>query len=162
MLGLAPDYDHLTVIQKVEVFEHALESTSGEDLHRVMWLKSRSSEVGQRPKSLCNQKDFMVSGRFRKSGPCRVLGHSGVIQSVCGHSRLKQTPLLRSCCMGQRRFEQGLRHLSCYKGVVDVICVAAPCHCMHAMYNTPGLSQLHDVSLQACLLAIPPQSWGSY
>lgn len=45
MLGMAPDYDHLTVIQKVEVFEHALDSTSGEDLHRVMWLKSRSSEV---------------------------------------------------------------------------------------------------------------------
>ena len=41
MLGLAPDYDHLMVIQKVEVFEHALESTSGEDLHKVgcssMW-----------------------------------------------------------------------------------------------------------------------------
>ena len=35
MLGLAPDYDHLMVIQKVEVFEHALESTSGEDLHKV-------------------------------------------------------------------------------------------------------------------------------
>ena len=45
MLGMAPDYDHLTVIQKVEVFEHALDSTSGEDLHRVLWLKSRSSEV---------------------------------------------------------------------------------------------------------------------
>ncbi len=29
MLGMAPDYDHLTVIQKVEVFEHALDSTSG-------------------------------------------------------------------------------------------------------------------------------------
>ena len=29
MLGMAPDYDHLTVIQKVEVFQHALESTSG-------------------------------------------------------------------------------------------------------------------------------------
>ena len=41
----APDYDHLTVIQKVEVFEHALDSTSGEDLHKVLWLKSRSSEV---------------------------------------------------------------------------------------------------------------------
>ena len=27
MLGMAPDYDHLTVIQKVEVFRHALEST---------------------------------------------------------------------------------------------------------------------------------------
>ena len=29
MLGMAPDYDHLMVIQKVEVFEHALDSTSG-------------------------------------------------------------------------------------------------------------------------------------
>lgn len=45
MLGMAPDYDHLMVIQKVEVFEHALDSTSGEDLHRVLWLKSRSSEM---------------------------------------------------------------------------------------------------------------------
>jgi len=45
MLGMAPDYDGLTVIQKVEVFEHALDSTSGEDLHRVLWLKSRSSEA---------------------------------------------------------------------------------------------------------------------
>ena len=102
MLGMAPDYENLTVIQKVEVFEHALESTSGmafllllqllqacppstsfhlsspykaqmlvqvmtgysvypvashtghvdsciactgEDLHKVLWLKSRSSEV---------------------------------------------------------------------------------------------------------------------
>jgi FKBP12-rapamycin complex-associated protein len=35
MLSLTPDYDHLMVIQKVEVFEHALESTSGEDLHKV-------------------------------------------------------------------------------------------------------------------------------
>lgn len=32
MLGMAPDYDHLTVIQKVEVFRHALDSTSGETL----------------------------------------------------------------------------------------------------------------------------------
>ncbi|KAL6771425.1 TOR1 [Auxenochlorella protothecoides x Auxenochlorella symbiontica] len=45
MLGMAPDYDHLTVIQKVEVFEHSLNSTSGEDLHKVLWLKSRSSEA---------------------------------------------------------------------------------------------------------------------
>lgn len=29
MLGMAPDYDHLTIIQKVEVFEHAMDSTSG-------------------------------------------------------------------------------------------------------------------------------------
>ena len=38
MLGMAPDYDHLPVINKVEVFEYALDSTSGEDLHKVrMW-----------------------------------------------------------------------------------------------------------------------------
>ena len=34
MLGMAPDYENLTVIQKVEVFEHALESTSGEQAPR--------------------------------------------------------------------------------------------------------------------------------
>jgi len=45
MLSMAPDFDHLTIIQKVEVFEHALESTSGDDLNKVMWLKSRSSEM---------------------------------------------------------------------------------------------------------------------
>ena len=45
MLGMAPDYDALAVIQKVEVFEHALDSTSGDDVARVMWLKSRNSEV---------------------------------------------------------------------------------------------------------------------
>ena len=29
MLGMAPDYDHLPLINKVEVFQHALDSTSG-------------------------------------------------------------------------------------------------------------------------------------
>lgn len=38
MLGMAPDYDHLPVIHKVEVFEYALDSTSGEDLHKVTSL----------------------------------------------------------------------------------------------------------------------------
>jgi phosphatidylinositol kinase/protein kinase (PI-3 family) len=45
MLGMAPDYDHLTVLHKVEVFEYALDATTGDDLSRVLWLKSRSSEV---------------------------------------------------------------------------------------------------------------------
>ncbi|CAH0563403.1 unnamed protein product [Brassicogethes aeneus] len=45
MLRMAPDYDHLTVMQKVEVFEHALETTHGDDLARLLWLKSPSSEV---------------------------------------------------------------------------------------------------------------------
>ncbi|KAF4524829.1 hypothetical protein B566_EDAN014311 [Ephemera danica] len=45
MLRMAPDYDHLTLMQKVEVFEHALEHTQGDDLSRLLWLKSPSSEV---------------------------------------------------------------------------------------------------------------------
>ena len=35
MLGMAPNYDNLTIIQKVEVFEHALESTPGELLAQL-------------------------------------------------------------------------------------------------------------------------------
>ena len=42
---MAPDYDHLTLLQKVEVFEHALEHTNGDDLAKILWFKSPSSEV---------------------------------------------------------------------------------------------------------------------
>lgn len=45
MLQMAPDYDNLTVMQKVEVFQYALDNTPGQDLYRVLWLKSRSSEA---------------------------------------------------------------------------------------------------------------------
>ncbi|KAJ6302636.1 hypothetical protein OIU77_016676 [Salix suchowensis] len=45
MLHFAPDYDNLPLIAKVEVFEYALDNTEGNDLARVLWLKSRTSEV---------------------------------------------------------------------------------------------------------------------
>ncbi|PWZ19657.1 Serine/threonine-protein kinase TOR [Zea mays] len=45
MLAFAPDYDHLPLIAKVEVFQHALQNTEGNDLAKVLWLKSRTSEV---------------------------------------------------------------------------------------------------------------------
>ena len=45
-LQMSSDYDHLTLMQKVEVFEQAIDSTSGDDLAKVLWLKSPSSEVG--------------------------------------------------------------------------------------------------------------------
>lgn len=35
MLAFAPDYDRLTLMAKVEVFEHALENTLGNDLAKV-------------------------------------------------------------------------------------------------------------------------------
>ncbi|KAH7108058.1 FAT domain-containing protein [Auriculariales sp. MPI-PUGE-AT-0066] len=43
MLQMAPEYDCLTVMQKVEVFEHAMNSTMGMDLYRILWLKSMSA-----------------------------------------------------------------------------------------------------------------------
>ncbi|KAJ3130914.1 phosphatidylinositol kinase- protein kinase tor1 [Physocladia obscura] len=45
MLQMAPDYDNLTLLQKVEVFEFALANTTGQDLSKVLWLKSKNSEV---------------------------------------------------------------------------------------------------------------------
>jgi FKBP12-rapamycin complex-associated protein len=45
MLQMAPDYDNLTLMQKVEVFSYALDNTTGQDLYRVLWLKSKSSEA---------------------------------------------------------------------------------------------------------------------
>ena len=38
-------YDQLTLMQKVEIFEHALEHSTGDDLAKLLWLKSPSSEV---------------------------------------------------------------------------------------------------------------------
>lgn len=45
MMQMTTDYDNLMLIQKVEVFEHALDCTNGMDLDRILWLKSRNSEV---------------------------------------------------------------------------------------------------------------------
>lgn len=45
MLQMAPDYDNMPLMNKVEVFEYALDNTSGQDLYRVLWLKSRNSEA---------------------------------------------------------------------------------------------------------------------
>ncbi|CAN0022296.1 unnamed protein product, partial [Ectocarpus sp. 13 AM-2016] len=39
------EYDPLTLMQKVEVFEMSLQHTAGQDLYKVLWLKSRHSEA---------------------------------------------------------------------------------------------------------------------
>lgn len=36
MLGFAPDYERLTLMAKVEVFEHALDNSLGNDLAKVL------------------------------------------------------------------------------------------------------------------------------
>lgn len=45
MLKMSLEYDHLPLMHKVEVFEHALRQTKGNDLAKLLWLKSPSSEV---------------------------------------------------------------------------------------------------------------------
>ena len=45
MLQMAPDHQLLTLMQKVEVFEFALARTTGEDLAKVLWLNSQTSEM---------------------------------------------------------------------------------------------------------------------
>merc|ERR1712038_518556 len=45
MQRMTPDYDHLPLMNKVEVFEHSLEHTQGDDLAKLLLLKSPSSEV---------------------------------------------------------------------------------------------------------------------
>lgn len=54
-LQMAPDYDHLTLMEKVEVFEHAVNNTAGDDLAKLLWLKSPSSEVKCFTSILCQQ-----------------------------------------------------------------------------------------------------------
>lgn len=41
---MAPDYENLILLQKIEVFEYARENTTGQDLYKVLWLKSVDSE----------------------------------------------------------------------------------------------------------------------
>jgi phosphatidylinositol kinase/protein kinase (PI-3 family) len=38
-------YDSLPLLNKVEVFQYALDNTTGQDLYRILWLKSRNSEA---------------------------------------------------------------------------------------------------------------------
>lgn len=72
MFQMAPDYDHLTLMEKVEVFEHAVNNTAGDDLAKLLWLKSPSSEV------ICSLLCQHVLGQFS-------IGHphiSGIQRSV--------------------------------------------------------------------------------
>lgn len=46
VLQMAEDnYETLPLLNKVEVFQYALDNTTGQDLYRILWLKSRNSEA---------------------------------------------------------------------------------------------------------------------
>lgn len=44
IMKLAPDYEHLTPIQKVQIFEMAIENSSGDDLAKILWHKSLTAD----------------------------------------------------------------------------------------------------------------------
>lgn len=70
MLQFAPDYDALPLMAKVEVFEHALDNTSGNDLNKVLWLKSRSSEVWLDRRTNYTRSLAVMSMVRRPKTPC--------------------------------------------------------------------------------------------
>ena len=45
IMKTAPDYKLLTLIQKVQVFQYVLTMTSGNDLAKVLWLKSNNADI---------------------------------------------------------------------------------------------------------------------
>ena len=45
MTSQTEKYDLLSTIQKVEIFEHALKNSKGDDLQKMMWKSSRNAEV---------------------------------------------------------------------------------------------------------------------
>ena len=42
---MSPDYDHLPLMNKVEIFEYVQKNTDGGDLANLMWLKAPTAEV---------------------------------------------------------------------------------------------------------------------
>nr|ODN92931.1 atypical/PIKK/FRAP protein kinase [Cryptococcus depauperatus CBS 7855] len=46
MLQMSDDsYESLPLLHKVEIFQYALDNTTGQDLYRILWLKSRNSDI---------------------------------------------------------------------------------------------------------------------
>ena len=81
MLGMAPDYDHLTVIQKVEVFQHALESTSGA-------ARTPSPLSGPEPLSTCTRPLRIQPGRLLLH-----LSSTGLVTLAHCHLHSKKTEM---------------------------------------------------------------------
>jgi len=79
---MAPDYDHLVLMQKVEVFEYALETTTGDDLAKILWYKSPSSEVRNWFTSAQNKHRTMSL-----SPECQTLTFASTLLVILGEIR---------------------------------------------------------------------------
>jgi FKBP12-rapamycin complex-associated protein len=66
MLQIVPDgtdsaYERLMLIQKVEAFEHALNTTGGMDMNRILWLRSANSEMWLFRRNNCTRSLAVMS-----------------------------------------------------------------------------------------------------
>jgi len=68
---MAPNYEQLSLIQKTEVFDYALDNTTGQDLYRVLWLKSKNSEVWLERRSSYSRSLAVMSMVRRRSVDAR-------------------------------------------------------------------------------------------
>jgi FKBP12-rapamycin complex-associated protein len=68
MQGKAPHYDQLPLINKVEVFEYALNLLEGDDLAKILWHKSSSAEIWLDRRSNYTRSLAVMSMVRRKQG----------------------------------------------------------------------------------------------
>ena len=66
MLQMAPDFQLLTLMQKVEVFQACLLRTTGEDLAKVLWLNSQTSEMWLRCNSCQSESGHKFAEEINK------------------------------------------------------------------------------------------------
>jgi serine/threonine-protein kinase mTOR len=45
MASMSSNFELCPLVQKVEIFRHAMDNTYGQDLYKVLWLKSKNSEI---------------------------------------------------------------------------------------------------------------------
>ena len=81
LVQMAPDYDHLCLMQKVEVFEHALEHTQGDDLAKILWYKSPGSEVSRLSAAVLSVVLLLLSYQWFHCC-CLISGPSAAVLSV--------------------------------------------------------------------------------
>ena len=96
MLQMAPDYDLLPPLHKLEVFLFALESSPGSDLAKVLWLRSRNAEhwLFRRTNYTRSLGVMSMVGRTLSDAdhslPCIGIATWGVI---AGHEQMGAAPL---------------------------------------------------------------------
>ena len=96
ILQMAPDYDMLPVLQKLQVFDYALENTGGQDLAKGLWLGARNAAHAARSRPSSGDHSRRPSG---------VVAGRRVMPSVSRprrQARRRWAPALRAVSPGRK------------------------------------------------------------